>query len=65
MAGMGVTVIPEIAVRMESEEGRMAKVGWVDDLETGILMIQYKDKWRSPALEAFMDMARRFFKSTR
>ncbi len=65
MAGMGVTVIPEIAVRMESEEGRMTKVGWVDDLETGILMIQYKDKWRSPALEAFMDMVRRFFKSTR
>ncbi|MGC9194429.1 MAG: substrate-binding domain-containing protein [Syntrophobacteraceae bacterium] len=50
MAGVGVTVIPEIAVQAEFEEGRMVKVGWVDELETGILMIQHKDKWRSPAL---------------
>ncbi len=64
MAGIGVTVIPEIAVRIESEAGRVAKVGWVDYLETGILMIRYKDKWRSPALEFFMDTVRRHLKST-
>lgn len=38
----------------------MARVCWADDLETGLLMINYKDKWCSPAVEAFMDMMRRF-----
>lgn len=61
MAGIGVTVIPEIAVRAEIKDGRMAKISWVDDMETGILMIRHKDKWRPPALEAFMDTVRVFF----
>lgn len=59
MAGIGVTVIPEITIRSEVEKGRMARVCWADDLETGVLMIWYKDKWRPPALEAFMDTTRR------
>ena len=57
--GIGVTIIPEIAIRQELERGTLARACWVDDLETGILMIRYKDKWRHPALEAFMDTARR------
>ncbi len=61
MAGMGITVIPEIAVRAEVKDGRMARVAWVDDLETGILMIRYKDKWHPPALEAFTEVVRGFF----
>ncbi len=63
MVGLGITVIPEIAVRTELNEGRMVKIDWVDDLETGILMIRYKDKWWSPALEAFADMVRVFFRA--
>ena len=59
-AGIGVTIIPEIAIRKEVEKGRMALVRWVDDLETGILMIRYKDKWCHPAVEAFMETVRRF-----
>jgi DNA-binding transcriptional LysR family regulator len=59
-AGIGVTVIPEIAIRQEVDKGEVAKVRWVDDLETGILMIRYKDKWCHPALLAFMEAVRRF-----
>jgi DNA-binding transcriptional LysR family regulator len=59
-AGIGVTIIPEIAIRIDVEKGEMARVCWVDDLETGLLMIHYKDKWCSPAVEAFMDTMRRF-----
>jgi DNA-binding transcriptional LysR family regulator len=59
-AGIGVTIIPEIAIRIDVEKGEMARVRWADDLETGVLMIHYKDKWRSPAVEAFMDAMRRF-----
>jgi DNA-binding transcriptional LysR family regulator len=57
-AGVGVTIIPEIAIRIDVEEGEMARVRWAEDLETGVLMIYYKDKWRSPALESFMDEMR-------
>jgi DNA-binding transcriptional LysR family regulator len=57
-AGVGVTIIPEIAIRIDVEEGEMARVRWAEDLETGVLMIYYKDKWRSPALESFMDTMR-------
>ncbi len=57
--GLGVTLIPEIAVRQEVEKGRLARARWVDDLETGVLMIRCQDKWCHPALEAFMDTMRR------
>jgi len=59
MAGIGVTLIPEIAVRSELEQRRMARLHWKDNLETGILMIRYRNKWQSPAVETFMDAARR------
>jgi DNA-binding transcriptional LysR family regulator len=59
-AGIGVTVIPEVAIRIDVEKGEMARVGWADDLETGLLMIHYKDKWCSPAVAAFMETMRRF-----
>ncbi len=58
-AGLGVTIIPEIAIRIDVEKGEVAKVRWADDLETGVLMIRYKDKWCSPAVQAFMDTMRR------
>ncbi len=58
MAGVGVTLIPEIAVRSELRQGSMARLNWADELEIGILMIRYRDKWQSPAVEAFMDAAR-------
>jgi hypothetical protein len=47
-----VTLIPEIAIWIDVEKKEMAKVCWVDDLETGLLMIHYKDKWCSPARES-------------
>jgi DNA-binding transcriptional LysR family regulator len=59
MAGIGVTIIPGCAVQNEVERGKIVRLCWVDDLETGLLMIRYKDKWRPPALEAFMDTTRR------
>jgi DNA-binding transcriptional LysR family regulator len=57
-AGIGVTIIPELAIRTDLEKGEIARVRWAEDLETGVLMIYYQDKWRSPALESFMDAMR-------
>jgi DNA-binding transcriptional LysR family regulator len=58
-AGIGLTVIPEMAIRREVANGAMARVRWQEEMETGLLMIHYKDKWRSPAVDAFMETMRR------
>ena len=57
--GLGVTVIPDIAVRDEIACGRLAALNWEEEMETGVLMIWIKDKWLSPILLEFMDTVRR------
>jgi DNA-binding transcriptional LysR family regulator len=61
--GLGITLIPEIAVKSELAQNKLAKIPWLDGpLETGVLMIRHKDKWISPALQAFMDLCRESMK---
>jgi DNA-binding transcriptional LysR family regulator len=61
--GLGITVIPEIAVKDELVQNKLKKIPWLDEpLETGVLMIRHKDKWISPALQAFMDISRKSMK---
>ncbi|MBM9511951.1 LysR family transcriptional regulator [Desulfogranum marinum] len=52
---VGVTILPEIAVKEELEQGRFAsfQVG-KETIETAILMIQHKNKWLSQSMEAFI-----------
>lgn len=58
--GMGFTVLPEMAVRREIEEGVFKEIAWTGgELEAGVLMVRHKDKWLTPALAGFMDLARR------
>jgi DNA-binding transcriptional LysR family regulator len=59
IAGIGVGLLPEIATRRETADGRLARVAWSEDLETGILMIRHGGKKCAPALEAFMEAARK------
>jgi DNA-binding transcriptional LysR family regulator len=57
--GLGITLMPEIAVKAELAQNKLKKIKWLDEpLETGVLMIRHKDKWVSPALQAFMDICR-------
>lgn len=59
MAGMGITLLSEISVRREIQEGRLAFIPWTGvPFEANLLMISQKDKWISPALTAFMEMVR-------
>ena len=61
--GLGITVIPEIAVKAELAQNKLKKIPWLDEpLETGVLMLRHKDKWISPALQAFMDISRETMK---
>jgi DNA-binding transcriptional LysR family regulator len=48
---------------MRYAQKKLKVIPWLDEpLETGVLMIRYKDKWISPALEAFMDISRETMK---
>lgn len=59
MGGVGVSLLPELAVRQDIADGRLAALPWADGpLETAVLMLRHKDKWLSPPLVAFMDLAR-------
>lgn len=62
MSGLGLTLLPEIAVRSDVAGGRLALLPWDakrgGPLETAVLMLRHKDKWLAPPLAAFMDLAR-------
>lgn len=59
MAGMGVAVLPEITVRSEIAQGRLAALAWSEPGYTiATQLIYHKEKWISPALAAFLDTAR-------
>lgn len=58
-AGMGITILPEVAVRGGLRDGSLSVLSWQGEaLETGILMIRHREKWLSPPLRAFMELAR-------
>ena len=57
MTGMGITVLPAMSVSREVSEGRLAVLRWAEaPLEVITQMIWHKDKWLSPALNAFIDI---------
>jgi DNA-binding transcriptional LysR family regulator len=58
-AGLGITVIPEIAVRDELQQGKLVRLDWNEEMEVAVLMIWHKEKWISPALSAFMETMRK------
>lgn len=59
IAGEGISILPEITVAEDVAQGRMAILPWAEEkLEAATLMIWYKDRWLSPTLSAFMEVAR-------
>jgi DNA-binding transcriptional LysR family regulator len=59
MAGVGVTLIPLIAVEDELERKQLMVLPWEEQsLEVAQLMIWHQDKWLTPVLQAFMNVAR-------
>jgi DNA-binding transcriptional LysR family regulator len=64
LRGIGVAMMPMMAIRQEISQKRLRVLQWTQEqFETGILMIWHKDKWISPILQAFMNMARAEIKS--
>ncbi len=59
MAGMGIAILPEVTVAAELERGLLAALPWEDySRGIGAQMAWHKDKWLSPAVRAFLDVAR-------
>jgi DNA-binding transcriptional LysR family regulator len=59
IAGMGIAVLPEVAVRAEVAGGRLVPLRWSEPvMQVPIRMVRHKDKWLSPAITAFMEVAR-------
>jgi DNA-binding transcriptional LysR family regulator len=63
MNGSGITVLPQIAVADDLAAGRLVRLKWRDAFEVALLMIWYRERWRSPALEAFMATTREVLKA--
>jgi DNA-binding transcriptional LysR family regulator len=59
LKGLGVAMIPLMAVKNEIEKNQMTILSWPEEtLETAILMIWHKDKWLSPTVLSFMNMVK-------
>jgi len=61
--GLGLTVLPKMAVSAEIASKRLAPVRWKDgQFEVALLMVWYKERWISPKQKAFMAATRSVLK---
>jgi DNA-binding transcriptional LysR family regulator len=60
-AGMGVSVMPSVAVSAELEDGKLAALRWQEPFEVRTQMVWHEERWQSPALRAFLETAREVF----
>jgi DNA-binding transcriptional LysR family regulator len=60
-AGMGVSVLPTVAVATELGGGTLAALPWAERFEVRTQMVWHRERWQSPALRAFLDTARQVF----
>lgn len=60
---LGVSLLPQMAVEQELSLGILRDLNWTDlNFNIFTLMIYHKDKWLSPALKAFIELARQLLK---
>lgn len=60
IAGLGLTVLPAVAVQREIESGDLIALNWAGTpLKVALQMAWHRDKWISPALNEFLCLARR------
>ncbi|OYD06157.1 LysR family transcriptional regulator [Paludifilum halophilum] len=58
MCGLGISLLPSIAVQSEIQEGKLAGVPWEEPYSVATIMAYHKEKWLSPALKAFLQMVK-------
>ncbi len=58
MSGIGIATLPLVAVKQELDKGSLVDLNWkgpIFDIKTQLFY--HKDKWLTPALKAFIEMA--------
>lgn len=63
-AGMGVSVLPGVAVNADLRDGKLAALEWNESFEVLTQMVWHEERWMSPALKAFLETAREVFGSS-
>jgi DNA-binding transcriptional LysR family regulator len=59
MAGMGIAFLPAVTVAADVAQGRLAVLNWEGhNFQICTQVMWHKEKWISPAIGAFLDMAR-------
>jgi DNA-binding transcriptional LysR family regulator len=59
MADMGIAVLPVVAAEADLAQGRLVALPWsVPGFQLLTHMVWHRDRWLSPALRAFLDLAR-------
>lgn len=59
IASMGIAFLPGMTVAHEMEAGKLVALNWRDQSFGALVqMLWHKDKWVSPALQAFLEVAR-------
>ena len=65
MVGIGLALLPVISIEQELQEGRLVPLKWAGrDFQVVTQMVYHKDKWLSPALEAFLNVTREVLGTT-
>jgi DNA-binding transcriptional LysR family regulator len=57
-AGMGISVMPTVAVATELATGTLAPLPWTEPFTVHTLMAWHRERWQSPGLLAFLRTAR-------
>ncbi len=65
ISGLGISVLPHFTVEREIIQGELKDLHWTGpDFNIYTQMIYHKDKWLSPALSSFIQLANTFLKTT-
>ncbi|WP_378956229.1 LysR family transcriptional regulator [Pelosinus sp. sgz500959] len=64
ISGLGITLLPQLAVTAEIATGQLVNLNWVGpDFNISAQVAYHKDKWLSPALAAFFKLTTEILKS--
>lgn len=61
--GLGVALLPRIAVHEEVEAGQLVVLDWETPMQSGLLFLRHRDKPLEGAFAAFVDAVETYFRS--
>lgn len=59
LSGLGICLLPEMAVQMELKSKELAKINYQTDYHIVSQVLYHKDKWISPNLSDFIELSKR------